>query len=186
MSESLKVLLEKSFKKAPILVCLRCVEPGASKRKCCNAPYCDHCYISEQKCPNCDVPTKQEKLTGATYEVKVYSEHEECRACLEPGTKRKCCNNYYCDDCYYKLPHCRSCGTTIGRETKKGGANMLDRAKTISVIIGWGITLFIVALITGIVVVIAVSESLVPQGIFYNKCYGFFRTCDTYGFANNT
>ena len=28
------------------------------------------------QCPNCDVPTKQEKLTGATYQVKVYSEQE--------------------------------------------------------------------------------------------------------------
>ena len=153
MADSLKKLLTISFDKTPTLVCLQCIEPGASKRKCCNAPYCDHCYITEQKCPNCDIPTKQEKLTGATYQVKIYSEHEECRTCLEPGTKRACCNNYYCDDCFYKLASCRSCGTPIGKDTKRGGFNNMERAKAISVIIGWGITFFVLS-----VIVIVIGE----------------------------
>ena len=32
--------------------------------------------LFKSQCPNCDVSTKQEKLTGATYQVKVYSEQE--------------------------------------------------------------------------------------------------------------
>lgn len=89
--------------------CKLCLEPNiASKRKCCNALFCDHCYTKNESCPNCKVMTRQEKLTGATYQLKVYSEHEECRACLEPGICRRCCNNYYCDACYYRLPLCRA------------------------------------------------------------------------------
>ena len=25
------------------------LEPGGKKRKCCNAPYCDHCYVRDNK-----------------------------------------------------------------------------------------------------------------------------------------
>jgi len=88
--------------------CKLCLESNAFKRKCCNALYCDHCYTKNESCPNCKVMTRQEKLTGATYQLKVYSEHEECRVCLEPGICRRCCNNYYCDTCYYRMPLCRS------------------------------------------------------------------------------
>ena len=73
-----------------------------------------NCYTKNEKCPNCHTATRKEKLTGATFQLKVFSEHEECRVCLEPGLSRRCCNNYYCDSCYYKLPTCRSCGSQVG------------------------------------------------------------------------
>jgi len=68
-------------------VCLLCFEAGATKRKCCNQLYCDHCYTKNQACPYCKASTRQEKMTGATFAVQQFSEHEECRCCLEPGIK---------------------------------------------------------------------------------------------------
>lgn len=95
-------------------ICRLCLEDGATKRNCCNALYCDHCYVKNEKCPNCGVLTKQERLTGVVYQLKVVSENEECRVCLEPGLKRPCCGNYYCDKCYYMTSTCRSCETPVG------------------------------------------------------------------------
>ena len=71
-------------------VCKLCFESGATKRKCCNQLFCDHCYTKNQACPYCKASTRQEKMTGATFAVESFSEHEECRCCLEPGTKRRC------------------------------------------------------------------------------------------------
>jgi hypothetical protein len=62
-----------------IKTCRMCFEPGAIRRPCCKAMYCDHCYVKNGRCPNCQSQTKKEALTGATFQLKVFSEHEECR-----------------------------------------------------------------------------------------------------------
>lgn len=54
-------------------VCLLCFESGATKRKCCNQLYCDHCYTKNQACPYCKASTRQEKMTGATFAVQQVS-----------------------------------------------------------------------------------------------------------------
>ena len=61
---------KKSAKIAALVIpevklCMLCHEKeDCLKRKCCNAIYCNHCYTKNKKCPNCDEPTQQEKLTG--------------------------------------------------------------------------------------------------------------------------
>lgn len=157
--------------------CLMCYESyGVSKRKCCNALYCDHCYTKDKKCPNCDKATRQEKMTGATFQLAVYSEHEECRICLDPGLKRRCCGNYYCDDCYYAFPKCRSCKQSVG--SKRFNSNMTS-AVLISVLTGWMVTIFLCTAVAGLIVVVSVSESATPVTLWKYKCYGFFRSCDS-------
>lgn len=158
--------------------CFLCIEPGATKRKCCNALYCDHCYIKNGKCPNCDVETKIEKRTGATFQVKAYSEHEECRVCLEPGQKRPCCNNYYCDNCFYRNPNCRSCGTPVGNIGDAKRAE--EKARLVSVVWGWTVTIFIILATISITGLILANEVNAPVGIFDFNCYGFFRSCGFY------
>lgn len=162
--------------------CRLCFESGAQKRPCCNAFYCDHCYIKNEKCPNCNVQTKQEKLTGATYQLKIFSEHEECRVCLDPGLLRRCCGNYYCDNCFYKSPTCRSCGTIVAsiKEEKRKRNNLftLDRAYASSVCLGWLLTVFLVICILCFFAIIGAAEIQAPVGINTYKCYGFFRTCE--------
>jgi hypothetical protein len=161
--------------------CRLCFESGAEKRQCCNAFYCDHCYVKNQKCPNCGVQTKQEKLTGATYQLKIFSEHEECRVCLDPGTLRRCCGNYYCDDCYYKLPTCRSCGTIVSsireEKLKKNQFLWFDRATLYSICLGWCLTAFLVFCVVTFLAIVATAEATAPVTINSFTCYGFFRTC---------
>lgn len=174
--------------------CRLCFEPGAIKRKCCNSFYCDHCYVKNQKCPNCEVQTKKEKLTGATYQLKIFSEHEECRVCLDPGMLRRCCGNYYCDDCYYKAPTCRSCGALVGNIKEERLMNQLfDPAYAFSILLGWGLTIFLVAALLSFVLVIVSVEVSAPKGVNDYICYGFFRKCNIdlcitmdYSIANGT
>ncbi len=169
-----------------VKTCSLCVEPGAMKRKCCNALYCDHCYTKNQKCPNCDILTKKEALTGATYVMKVFSEHEECRICLDPGLKRRCCNNYYCDECYYKVPTCRSCNMPVGHASEnKHNIFMTDRAELFSVFLGWMITVFFVVVTCAFLAVVITAEVQTPVGLFDYKCYGFFRKCGFHGASND-
>jgi hypothetical protein len=163
---------------AKIIICSKCMEPTAMKRKCCNALYCDHCYTKTDSCPHCGVQTKQEALTGATYQVQVFSEHEECRCCLDPGILRKCCNNYYCDDCYYKVPNCRSCGDLVGKVGKNNWLLGLSPATIMNALLGWAVTIFVVAIAIIMMGIIITVELRKPITIFNNKCYGFFRTCD--------
>lgn len=171
--------------KGPIKVCMMCFEPGALKRQCCNALYCDHCYVKNQKCPNCGVQTKQEKLTGATYQLKIFSEHEECRVCLDPGLKRRCCGNYYCDDCFYKSPTCRSCGTPVSkaRETSTNYFEFND-TMLVSVLIGWSVTVFVALISITFLAVVIFAETSAPVGISDYTCYGFFRDCGISGKLN--
>lgn len=157
-----------------------CIEPGALKRPCCNALYCDHCYTKSNQCPNCGVGTKQEKLTKATFQMKIYSEHEECRVCLEPGLQRRCCNNYYCDTCYYKLTQCRSCGAQVGHlgdESKLKTLFGVDKAALATNCIGWLVTIFIALATAAFLAVVITAELETPVGLFDYKCYGFFRSC---------
>lgn len=158
-------------------LCSLCVEPGAKMRSCCRQLYCDHCYTKNRKCPYCDTPTRQEKMTGATYVVKAFSEHEECRTCLDPGVKRRCCGQYYCDECYYKLPLCRSCEAPVG---KRGAFSEAAVAEFFTVVLGWWITIFISASVAALFIVVLNSEIQTPVGIFGTKCNGFFRTCNYY------
>lgn len=162
-----------------IKTCSLCVEPGATKRPCCNALFCDHCYVKNTRCPNCDVYTKQEKLTGATYQVKVFSEHEECRVCLEPGLKRRCCSNYYCDTCYYKVSTCRSCGMPVGHLAEE--RHKLGTARFLTVLLGWMITVFFVVVFVVFFLVVIVAEVQTPVGVFGYRCHGFFRKCAFHG-----
>eukprot|EP01038_Epipyxis_sp_PR26KG_P005313 gene5313-7377_t len=157
--------------------CILCLENGAVKRKCCNADFCDHCYTKNGQCPNCDVFTKQEKRTGATYVVNHFSEHEECRCCLDPGLIRRCCKNYYCDECYYKVTYCRSCGTPVN-QTEKNDISTVAKAATVSVVLGWFITIFVILSVLAFLSVWISSEAQTPTGIYDYKCYGFFRSCD--------
>jgi hypothetical protein len=178
---------DKSSSTTDTKYCRLCFENGAVKRQCCNAFYCDHCYIKNQKCPNCGVQTKQEALTGATYQLKLFSEHEECRVCLDPGSLRRCCGNYYCDDCYYKVPTCRSCGSIVSsiRDEKlmkqqKGALFGLieDRTRAYSVFLSWVLTFFLVLSTLTFFSIIAAAEIEAPVGINSYTCYGFFRKCD--------
>jgi hypothetical protein len=133
--------------------------------------------VKGEKCPNCNVLTKKEKLTGATYQLKVFSEVEECRVCLDPGLKRSCCGNYYCDSCYYAAPQCRSCKLPVGRKRQDEDDILKDRAYLVSVFFGWMITVFfVILLLTGIALVIS-ADKATPYGIFDFGCYGFFRDC---------
>jgi len=177
-------VIKKLFPSKPIhteldinKLCSLCVEPGAKTRPCCRQLYCDHCYTKNRQCPYCETPTRQEKMTGATYVVKAFSEHEECRTCLDPGIKRRCCGQYYCDECYYKLPLCRSCESPVG---KRGNFSEAAIAEFFSVVLGWWITIFICASIAAVIVVVLNSELQTPIGIYGNKCHGFFRKCDYY------
>jgi len=159
--------------------CRLCFEPRAIKRKCCNSFYCDHCYVKNQKCPNCEVQTKKEKLTGATYQLRIFSEHEECRVCLDPGILRRCCGNYYCDDCYYKAPTCRSCGALVGNIKEEKALNKIfDPAYAFTIILGWGMTIFLIASLIAFTLVIVTAEVSAPIGINDYTCYGFFRECN--------
>jgi hypothetical protein len=151
-----------------------CFEEGAKKRICCNAVFCDHCYTKDKTCPNCGTTTKQEKLTGATYTLPLYSEHEECRVCLEPGLKRTCCSNYYCDECYYASKACRSCGTPIGDKH----VYRLLKGVNVSIILGWAATIFSIVVAVAFTVTIIANEVVTPVTLSGYKCYGFFRTCD--------
>eukprot|EP00981_Chlorochromonas_danica_P008478 scaffold2205_cov183-Ochromonas_danica.AAC.3 len=158
--------------------CMLCFEPGGVRRSCCRATFCDHCYVKNQKCPNCKTQTKQEKLTGATYQLKVFSEHEECRVCLDPGLLRRCCGNYYCDNCYYSAPLCRSCGTPVTTLEYEQKSVFADRAYCITVLIGWAVTIFVTIVVTAFVAVVIAADVTTPVGINQYHCYGFFRTCD--------
>ena len=158
-------------------LCSLCVEPGAKMRSCCRQLYCDHCYTKNRRCPYCEAPTRQEKMTGATYVVKAFSEHEECRTCLDPGVKRRCCGQYYCDECYYKLPLCRSCEAPVG---KRGAFSEAAVAEFFTVVLGWWITFFLSASVAAVVIVVLNSELQTPVGIYGTKCHGFFRTCNYY------
>jgi hypothetical protein len=166
---------------ASLISCSLCREPGAMKRKCCNGTYCDHCYTKNLKCPNCESGTRQEKLTGATYQLKVFSEHEECRVCLEPGLSRRCCNNYYCDSCYYKAPNCRSCGAQVGHVGTNSKFSIFDRAHLTTNLLGWAITIFIFVSVVVFFAVVLAAEIQTPVGLSDFKCYGFFRECGVSG-----
>ena len=161
--------------------CMMCCEPTAKKRKCCNALYCDHCYVKNQLCPNCKSGTKQEKLTGATFQMKLFSEHEECRTCLDPGLRRRCCGNYYCDDCYYKAPKCRSCDIPVVPKIQEKNLFFLDRAYMFSVLIGWLMTVLIILTVVIFLAVVIAAEATAPVGLSYYKCFGFFRKCEFHG-----
>lgn len=156
--------------------CGICLEEGATKRICCNCLFCDYCYTKNRLCPNCKTPTRQEKMTGATFVVAAHSDHEECRVCLEPGLKRRCCGNYYCDECYYNLPQCRSCEAPVSNLGYKKA--LWGKTSVVAVILGWFFTIFVCMSLTGLVLTLSVSESLTPVGISGFKCYGLFRTCD--------
>jgi len=155
-------------------VCLLCFESGATKRKCCNQLYCDHCYTKNQACPYCNASTRQEKLTGATFAVENFSEHEECRCCLEPGTKRRCCGAYYCDECHYKLPHCRGCDAPTGN---KPNTSAKWRGSITSIILSWLTTILIVLGVIAGSLTITQNESQVKVLMSGYKCYGFWKDC---------
>jgi hypothetical protein len=154
-------------------LCGLCFEPGAAKRKCCNALYCDHCYTKDKFCPNCGTSTRREEKSGATFTLAVYSEHEECRVCLEPGLKRRCCGHYYCDDCYYALDKCRSCQTKVGAR----GLGFGNRAEWLPVLFGWLASLVVALTVCAFAATLGASEALTPQGISDYSCTGFFRRC---------
>lgn len=158
--------------------CRLCFEPGGIRRQCCNALYCDYCYVKEEKCPNCHVLTKKEKLTGATFQLKVFSEVEECRVCLDPGLKRPCCGNYYCDTCFYASPNCRSCETPVGnKHDNEEKLFSMDPAYCLTVFLGWLITIFFALVIIAAIAVVTAADRATPYGIFDYGCYGFFRQC---------
>ena len=160
-----------------VKTCRLCFEPGAYKRPCCKGLFCDHCYVKNRRCPNCNVQTKQEALTGATYQLKVFSEHEECRVCLDPGIPRRCCNNYYCDTCFYKAPLCRSCGTPVSKigEVKE----ITQDAHCVTVCLGWTLSIFITVVLLVFIGIIIAAEQQMPVTVFDYRCYGFFRKCET-------
>lgn len=158
--------------------CMLCFEPGGKRRACCRAAYCDHCYVKNNKCPNCKALTKQEKLTGATYQLKVFSEQEECRICLDPGLLRRCCGNYYCDTCYYAAPLCRSCGTPVTNLQEEKHSLFADRAYCVTVCLGWTVTLFVAVVTLSFIAVVIAADAATPVGINDYSCYGFFRSCD--------
>ena len=137
-------------------MCKLCFESGATKRKCCNQLFCDHCYTKNQACPYCKASTRQEKMTGATFAVESFSEHEECRCCLEPGTKRRCCGSYYCDECYYKLPQCRGCEAPTGN---RPNMSKVKHGSIASILLSWFTTLFVVLAAVAIVSVLSANES---------------------------
>ncbi len=155
-------------------ICLLCFESGATKRKCCNQLYCDHCYTKNQLCPYCGTSTRQEKLTGATFAVQSFSEHEECRCCLEPGTKRRCCGAYYCDECYYKLPQCRGCEAPTGNKPKLSAQ---WRGSVTSIVLSWLTTIFIIAGVIAGILTLMQNESQVKTLMSGYKCYGFWKDC---------
>lgn len=157
-------------------LCETCIEPGATKRRCCNGKFCDHCYTKNKACPRCKAATRVEKLTGATYMLPLFNDNEECRICLDPGIKRRCCGNYYCDDCYFALSKCRSCDQPVDR--KALGVRSWGRAYIITVILGWTVTLIVAMLVLAVVLVVSLSEQGSPEGISGFLCSGFFPSCD--------
>jgi hypothetical protein len=161
-------------KAANTKICKMCFEFGATKRKCCNQLYCDHCYTKNQECPYCKASTRIEKMTGATFAVDSFSEHEECRCCLEPGTKRRCCGSYYCDDCYYKLPQCRSCEAPTGNKPSFSSA---VRGSIISILLSWFTTALFVLGVVALVLVLSANEAQTRVLMSGYKCYGFFKDC---------
>lgn len=156
-----------------VRVCTLCCESGATKRKCCNRLYCDHCYTKDRSCPYCLVSTRQEKMTGATFAVEAYSEVEDCRCCLELGTRRKCCGSYYCDDCFYKLPQCRYCEAPV----TKASNSLKGVATVISVIVSWLATLFFVLIVVAFCIVMSANEAQTKVMMSGYKCYGLFKDC---------
>jgi len=55
---------------------------------------------------------------------------------------------------------------------------LLGRASLTSVILGWGMAVFVILCGFGLVSTLSASEALTPVGIFGNTCYGLFKTCD--------
>ena len=157
-------------------LCEMCMEQGATKRRCCNGKFCDHCYTKNRACPRCKSATRMEKMTGATYLLPLFNENEECRICLDPGIRRRCCGNYYCDDCYFALSRCRSCDQPVDR--KALGARTWGRAFVLTVLLGWAVTVFVAMLLLAVVLVVSLSELSSPLGISGFICTGFFPTCD--------
>ena len=155
-------------------ICDLCFESGATKRKCCNRLYCDHCYTKNRQCPYCLTSTRQEKMTGATFAVEAFSEVEECRCCLELGIKRKCCGSYYCDDCFYKQPQCRFCDAPV---VKTDDSAFKGFATVLSIIISWLATIFFVLVVVAFALVMSVNESQTKVMMSSYKCYGLFKDC---------
>lgn len=158
--------------------CSICLETSqVSLRKCCNVYFCDYCYTIDKICPSCKEATKVEKSTGLVYAIAMNSEFEECRICLNPGLKRRCCGNYYCDDCFNSQIKCRSCGTDIATKFE----TRVDRKTPfIPFVIGWIISTFIAMIMISLIIVISLSESVTPIGIFNFKCFGFYSKCDSF------
>ena len=109
----------------------------------------------------CKSPTRIEKMSGATYMLKTFSDHEECRKCLDPGLKRRCCGNYYCDDCFYSTSQCPSCETAVGRSGLTG--ILKGRVSIISVLLGWLALVFFLLTFAAIVIFVSVSEAQTPD-----------------------
>jgi len=159
------------------LYCEICFEEG-KLRSCCKSVYCDYDYTKNKSCPKCNNDTKKDKISGAVFVVSKYSEFEECRICLGAGLKRRCCGNYYCDDCYYQFPNCRSCN----KPTSNRGLNsqFKNKASVVTVLMGYTLSIFLIFCTLAVLVILIVNETGTNVGLFGYKCYGFFKTCDTY------
>ncbi len=155
-------------------VCKMCFEFGATKRKCCNQLYCDHCYTKNQVCPYCKASTRIEKMTGATFAVQNFSELEECRCCLEPGSKRRCCGAYYCDECYYKLPQCRSCDAPTGNKPSLSSG---FKGTVTAILLSWSATITFVSFVVFTILILSANEAQTKVLMSGYKCYGFFKDC---------
>jgi hypothetical protein len=54
----------------------------------------------------------------------------------------------------------------------------IGKVAVIPILIGWLITIFVAAAITGIILVVLSNEVQTKEGIYGYKCYGFFKSCD--------
>jgi hypothetical protein len=77
-----------------------------------------------------------------------------------------------------QFPNCRSCN----KPTSNRGLNsqFKNKASVITVLMGYALTTFLVFCSTAVLIILIVNETGTQEGLFGYKCYGFFKTCDTY------
>lgn len=77
-----------------------------------------------------------------------------------------------------QFPQCRSCN----KPTTNRGLNsqFKNKASVVTVLLGYALSIFLIFCTIAVASILTVNELGTQEGLFGYKCYGFFRTCDTY------
>ena len=138
--------------------CRICMGAGL-KRRCCGNYYCDDCY--------CKYNYNNYNLTFNQFKYMFYIH-------IHPLLYLLSMLFIYTD----QFPKCRSCD----KPTTNRGLNsqFKNKASVVTVLLGYALSIFLIFCTIAVAIVLIVNETGTPQGLFGYKCYGFFKTCDTY------